>query len=264
MKARVLHVSDLHIRRQERLDALDPLQNLTEQLEPTLVLATGDLAHRGRLTELERAADFLRRLQCPLVAVPGNHDIPYTIARLTRPFALWRHVFGETEPVFRDEGLIVLGLNSVRPRRHQNGALSDRQLSRARDELRAAGDAFKIVAFHHHVVSPPWRAPNKAPVDQRDLVLRTLADAGADLVLSGHVHQAAIATQMEFEVFDASSSKGIVLAIAPGLGRPRPSRSGEAQGLNVYEVDPGSLTVTTLAWNGNDFAEVARRTFPRT
>jgi 3',5'-cyclic AMP phosphodiesterase CpdA len=263
VKPRVLHVSDLHIRRLEPLGTLEALRELATRLEPALVVATGDLAHRGRLVELERAADLLRGLQRPLLAVPGNHDIPYNLARLTRPFALWKQVFGEIEPVHHDDGLFVLGLNSVRPRRHQNGALSDRQLSRARDELRAAGDAFKIVAFHHHVASSPWRAPNKAPVDRRDLVLRTLAEAGADLVLSGHVHQAAIASRMEFEVFDASSSKGIVLAIAPGLGRPRPRRSGEAQGVNVYEVEPGSLTVTTLAWNGNDFAEVARRTFPR-
>jgi hypothetical protein len=100
-------------------------------------------------------------------------------------------------------------------------------------------------------------------VSRRDVVLHSLAAAGADLVVSGHVHQAAVATRPEFEVFDESPRKSLVLATVPGLGRPRPRRSGEAQGVNVYDVEPERLTVTTLAWNGADFAEVARRAFPR-
>jgi 3',5'-cyclic AMP phosphodiesterase CpdA len=236
---------------------------LSARLEPTLVLATGDLAHRGRLAELERAAELLRSLGRPLLVVPGNHDIPYTIARVTRPFRFWRDVFGDTEPVYRDDGLLVLGLNSVRPRRHQDGALSNAQLARARRELEAQSGAFRIVALHHHVASAPWRAPNKLPVDRRDLVLHALASAGADLVVSGHVHQASIASRREFEVLDEANPKSLVLATVPGLGRPRPRRRGEAQGVNVYDIEPETLTVTTLALNGADFEEVARRAFPR-
>jgi 3',5'-cyclic AMP phosphodiesterase CpdA len=263
VKARLLHVSDLHIRRLEPLVVVEALQSLSARLEPTLVLATGDLAHRGRHVELERAAELLRNLERPFLAVPGNHDIPYTVARFTRPFGLWRDVFGEAEPVYRDEGLLVLGLNSVRPSRHQEGALDDAQLARARAALEAAPGAFRIVALHHHVASAPWRAPNKAPVSRRELVLHVLASAGADLVVGGHVHQAAVTTQREFEVLDESTSRSVVLATVPGLGRPRPRRSGEAQGVNVYDIEPETLIVTTLAWNGDDFAEVARRSFPR-
>lgn len=262
MKARILHVSDLHIRRQQPLDSLGALQELSSRLEPGLVVATGDLAHRGRAEELERASESLRSLERPLLAVPGNHDIPYTVARLTRPFALWGRIFGETEPVHRDAGLLVLGLNSVRPRRHQDGALSDAQLARATSELEDAAGAFRVVALHHHVASPPWRT-NKAPVDRRDLVLRALASAGAELVVSGHVHQSAFASRSEFEVFDESSPRGLVLATVSGLGRPRPRRRGEAQGVNVYDVDDETLTVTTLAWNGAEFGEVAQRIFRR-
>jgi 3',5'-cyclic AMP phosphodiesterase CpdA len=241
---------------------LGSLQELSARLEPTLVLATGDLAHRGRLVELERAAELLRSLDRPLLVVPGNHDIPYTVARVIRPFALWRAVFGEPEPVHHEHGLLVLGLNSVQPRRHQDGALSDAQLARARRELEAETDAFKIVALHHHVASAPWRAPNKLPVSRRELVLRTLASAGVDLVVSGHVHQASVASRREFEVFE-NPPKSVVLATVPGLGRPRPRRSGEAQGANLYDVDAETLTVTTLAWNGVDFEQVASRVFPR-
>jgi hypothetical protein len=40
-------------------------------------------------------------------------------------------------------------------------------------------------------------------------------------------------------------------------------RCGEARGLNVYEVDDASLTVTTFAWDGNAFTENGRRAFGR-
>lgn len=77
------------------------------------------------------------------------------------------------------------------------------------------------------------------------------------------MHQAAIASRREFEVFDEKTQRSLVLATVPGLGRPRPRRSGEAQGANVYDVDAQTLTVTTFAWKGDDFEEVGRRVFPR-
>ena len=250
------------MKRLQSVEPLDALRELTTKVDPTLVVASGDLAHRGRLVELERCAEALRSLERPLLAVPGNHDIPYTLLRLTRPFALWSRVFGDVEPVFRADGLVVVGLNSVRPRRQQSGALSDAQLARVGGQLEEAQEAFKVVVFHHHVASAPWRT-NKPPVSRRDIVLQELARAGVDLVLGGHVHQAAIVERREFDVFDERVERGIVLATAPGLGRPRPRRRGEAQGVNVYDVDGSSLTVTTYAWNGNAFIAVGRRTFER-
>jgi hypothetical protein len=82
-------------------------------------------------------------------------------------------------------------------------------------------------------------------------------------VLSGHVHQVSIAERREFEVVGAAASKSLVLASVAGLGRPRPRRSGEAVGCNVYEWDASSITVVTHAWDGAGFAKVAHRVFTR-
>ncbi|HXF98087.1 MAG TPA: metallophosphoesterase [Gaiellaceae bacterium] len=264
MPARILHVSDLHLGRRETPEVGDAVRELAARLEPELVVATGDLAHRGRRAELERAAAFLRGLGRPLLAVPGNHDIPYTLpARAWWPFAEWQRVFGETAPVYRSETLVVCGLNSVRPWRHQDGALRASEVAAAAAVLREAPPgALRVVAFHHHVASAPWRT-RKPPVADRDAVLRALADAGAELVLSGHVHQAGAAERREFEVLEGPARGLLVLATVAGLGRPRPRRRGEARGVNVYEADAGSLTATTYAWDGAGLVELARRSFPR-
>lgn len=265
MAARVLHVSDLHIKREEPLEPLEALRDLVSRLEPELLLATGDLAHRGRPAQLERAAELLHSLGVPLLAIPGNHDIPYFVpARFTRAFADWHRVFGTTEPVYVSDGLFVAGLNSVRPWRQQSGALSNERLARATSRLgEAPVGALRVVALHHHLAAPPWRARGKRPLARRDRVLRLLAAAEVELVVSGHVHQAAIAERREFEAIEERGERSIVLVSAPGFGRPRPRRRGEARGVNVYEAGEDAMSVTTYAWDGNTFAEVGRRSFRR-
>jgi 3',5'-cyclic AMP phosphodiesterase CpdA len=263
--ARVLHVSDLHIGRREALEPLEALRDFASRLAPELLLATGDLAHRGRREQLERAAELLRGLDIPLLAVPGNHDIPYTFpARFTRAFADWHRIFGTTEPVFSSDRLFVVGLNSVRLWRQQSGALSDDRLARATSRLREASPgALRVVALHHHLAAPPWRAKGKRPLARRDHVLQTLAAAEAELVIAGHVHQAGIAERREFEALETGDERSLVLATAPGIGRPRPGRRGEARGVNVYEAGDDALTVATYTWDGSAFAEVGRRSFAR-
>jgi len=263
--ARVLHVSDLHLGRRETAVPAQALAELAEQLAPELVLATGDLAHRGRREQLERAAGLLRELRRPLLAVPGNHDLPYTFPRrFTRPFAEWERALGSPEPVHASDSLLVVGLNSVRPWRQQGGALAGEAVARAVARLREAPDtALRMVALHHHLAAPPWRAAHKRPLSRRGDVLHALAAAGAELIVGGHVHQASIAERREFRVVGGEPARTLVLATAPGLGRPRPRLLGEAQGANVYEADPETLAVVTYAWDGRSFVAVGRRTFAR-
>ena len=265
MTAGILHVSDLHIGRREAPEPVSALRDLAAELAPELVVATGDLGHRGRPDELGRAAELLRSLGPPLLAVPGNHDIPYTVpGRFTRTFAAWEDVFETTEPTYRSENVVCVGLSSVRPWRQQGGALSAEALARAAERLAAAPPgALRVVALHHQLAAPPWRARRKRPLRDRDDVLRSLAEAGAELVIGGHVHQAGVTERREFEVVEDGSRASLVLATAPGLGRPRPHRAGEARGLNVYEWDANALVVVTYVWDGSAFAETARRSFTR-
>jgi 3',5'-cyclic AMP phosphodiesterase CpdA len=239
------------------------LARLVDRLEPQVVVASGDLAHRGRRQELERAAELLRSLGPPVLAVPGNHDLPYTPSRVVRPWAEFERVWQTTEPTASEPGLHIVGLNSARPFRQQGGALSRAQLERAAERLAVAEDgALRVAVLHHHLIGAPWRAAHKRPVSRRNHVLRALVDAGTDLILAGHIHQAAVSERHEFEVVGNEACTAVV-AIAPGLGQPRPRRLGEARGLHVHEVDADAIVVRTFRWSRGDWALSAERRFLR-
>jgi 3',5'-cyclic AMP phosphodiesterase CpdA len=114
--ARLLHLSDLHVGTVEEPDVERALGSLIERVDPELIVASGDLTHRARPREHDRAAAFLKRLERPLLVVPGNHDIPWAFpARFTHPFREFERHWQTTEPVHQGDGLFVVGLNSVRP-----------------------------------------------------------------------------------------------------------------------------------------------------
>ena len=129
------------------------------------MIASGDLTHRGRRDQHERAAAFLRELGPPVLAVPGNHDIPYTLpGALHAPRGASSSASGQTtEPVYVGERVHVVGLNSVRPWRHQSGGVSDAQLERVAERLRRrAPGALRVVALHHQLIGAPWRIAEEA------------------------------------------------------------------------------------------------------
>jgi len=231
--------------------------------EPELIVATGDLTHRGRAAQHDRAATFLRSLGTPVVAVPGNHDIPYSFpARFTHPWREFDRVWETTEPVYTTEAVHLVGVNSVRPWRHQSGGVDDAQLARVSRRLAdAPTGALRVVALHHQMIGAPWRT-RKKPVARRNHVLAGLVDAGAELILGGHIHQCTVSERHEFEVLDPDA-RGVVVSIAPGLGRPRPHRRGEACGCVAYRADADSITVETSIWREGNWGLTAVRTFPR-
>jgi 3',5'-cyclic AMP phosphodiesterase CpdA len=261
--ARVLHLSDLHFGAgdDEAIERGVPV--LIERFAPELVVASGDLSHRGRRDQLERAARFLSALGRPVLAVPGNHDIPYAFpARFSRPFREFERQWQTTEPTYSSPTLHVIGLNSVRPWRHQSGGIRTAQLARAGERIAAGTDgAFRIAVLHHHLIGAPWRS-RKRPVARRNHVLASLVAAGADLILAGHIHQAAVSERREFEI-STGSERGAVVGIAAGLGQPRPRRQGEARGVHVFEIEPELLRVETYVWRDGDWGLTAERRFPR-
>jgi 3',5'-cyclic AMP phosphodiesterase CpdA len=260
---RLLHISDLHVGTREAPEVERSLASLIERLSPELVVASGDLTHRGRAEQHAAAASFLRALGPPVLAIPGNHDIPYTFpARFTRTFAEFERHWETTEPVYSSPALYVVGMNSVRAWRHQSGGIREQQLRRTSELFaHAPAGALKVAVLHHHLIGAPWRS-RKKPVSRRSHVLASLVDAGAELILAGHIHQGAVSERHEFEVI-RGDVRGVTVSVAPGLGQPRPDRRGEARGLHVYDCLESAIVVQTFVWRDDDWGLTAVRRFAR-
>ena len=263
MPLRFLHVSDLHFGAGSEAAIGQGLDSLVDALKPELIVVSGDLAHRGRRSELTQAHALLAGLGKPLLVGPGNHDIPgLGPGRFLRPFAEFERAWEDCEPVYRADGIFAVGINSVRPWRHQSGGVRQSQLDRtAALFAEAPQEALRVVVLHHHLIGAPWRS-RKKPVARRNHVLSALVDAGAELILAGHIHQAAVSERHEFEV-TGNDIRSVTVSVAPGLGQPRPQRQGEARGAQAYEVTEDAIAVETHVWRDGDWALTGVRRFPR-
>ena len=87
----IVHLSDIHFGRVDpRLVA--PLVDAVRAAAPDLVAVSGDLTQRARRRQFEQARAFLDKLPPPILAVPGNHDVPLfnLPARFLDPFGGYR------------------------------------------------------------------------------------------------------------------------------------------------------------------------------
>lgn len=258
----LLHVSDLHVGAGPSLgrETVENLQRIIAEHRPQLLVASGDLTHRNRVAEHDEAARLLRSLELPIVAVPGNHDIPaLPPRRFTRTFDAFRDVWMETEPAHHLADLSVVGLSSVRPWLYQEGLVTTAQLERVAIQLEVQPEAARVVVTHHHIASAPWRTA-KRPLLRRSKLLAALSRLEVDLVLAGHVHQSSTAAAAEFNV---GEGKSVVVSTTAGLGRPRPGRHAEARGCQLWQIDADELRCSTFSWVGEDIRVVGQHAFPR-
>ena len=187
---RILHLSDTHFGT-EREPVVQALLALAEALQPQLVLLGGDITQRARHSQFAAARRFIQALQRPALAVPGNHDIPLfnLVARVFDPYGGYRRALGATlEPVVETDGLLAIGVNTTRPGRHKNGQVSPAQVARVAQRLRQAGDDRLRVLLLHHPVRAAVESDRANLLIGADVAVPAWVDAGADLILGGHIH----------------------------------------------------------------------------
>jgi len=190
----IAHLSDLHF---GRIDphALNSLRAVLGEIAPDLLLITGDLTQSGRRREFEEAGRFLRSLDCPFFAVPGNHDAPvYNLAaRFFDPWGRFRRHIGESGvAAFENEDVLLIGVNTARraaPRLNWSyGKLRRRDIRAAAAEAAAeSGGRLVAIAAHHPFEKGAGRA-GAEPVGRAGIALEAFAEAGVDAVMTGHVH----------------------------------------------------------------------------
>jgi len=190
----LVHLTDLHFGCEDR-QALNAAAKFIDERKPDAVIVTGDISKDGLQSELDDACAWMRSLGVPAMLTPGNHDVPY--------YEMWARVFFPWDRIRRAQhGLQVdawhtpdwsiVPVNTARPWQFRlnwaQGEISRGQTAIAAADLqKAAPGALRIIITHH-----PLDWPNDAPI--KGLTrggprgLRKLADAGAELFLSGHLH----------------------------------------------------------------------------
>jgi 3',5'-cyclic AMP phosphodiesterase CpdA len=186
----LLQVSDPHFGT-EQAPVVEALAALARAQRPDVVVLSGDITQRARPAQFRAARAFVDRLGAPVLAVPGNHDVPLfdLWTRLRRPYARYCAAFGaDLEPVHRSADLLVVGVNTTRPARHKDGEVSAAQVEQVMRLLeRASAAQLRVVVVHQPVaVTRAEDLPNRLHGHQA--ALQRWAESGADLVLGGHIH----------------------------------------------------------------------------
>ena len=186
----LLQVSDPHFGT-ERAPVVEALVALAQRERPALVVLSGDITQRARPAQFRAARAFADRLGAPLLAIPGNHDLPLfdLLTRALRPYARYRAAFGDLlEPVFASDAWLVLGVNTTRPARHQNGEVSAAQVERVAARLAAATPGqLRIVVVHQPAAVVREEDAHDRLIGHAAALARWAA-AGADVVMGGHIH----------------------------------------------------------------------------
>lgn len=187
----LLQISDPHFGT-ERPAVVEALLQLAAEQKPQLGVVSGDITQRAGREQFAAARRFVDRLALPQTLVlPGNHDIPLynPLARVLWPYGRYSEVFGnELEPVVDTPEWLVICVKTTRRWRHKDGEVSPAQVERVAKRLAAAGPhQLRVVATHQPLLAT--RRSDRANVlHGAAAAVRRWAAAGADIVLSGHIH----------------------------------------------------------------------------
>lgn len=189
----LFHMSDIHFGVEDRA-AVAWFADAVRDEMPSAVICTGDLTQRATHAQFAAATAFFETLPVPVTLEPGNHDMPYynLWERFTQPYKRYGTLANAVSRPLEFDDLVLVPLKTtvrIQPRfPWSDGFVKRDALAQTVTALEAlSGDSrFKLVTGHHPLV--PAQEGAKNPTIGGDNAVAKLAAAGADAVLSGHVH----------------------------------------------------------------------------
>jgi len=241
----LVHLSDLHF---GRVDAqiIEPLIKTISKINPNLVAISGDLTQRARSHQFREARAFLDRLPQPQIVVPGNHDVPLhnVFTRFLQPLDKYkRYITDDLQPVYADEEIVVVGVNTARSLTIKGGRINEDQVARIREKLCESGAAVVKAVVTHHPFDLPEGYNDRDLVGRAQMAMTSLAECGADLFLAGHLH--IIHTGHTAKRYNIRGHSALV--VQAGTASSTRER-GEANSFNVIRIERPNITVERLSW----------------
>ena len=265
----ILHISDLHFGPPYVPRVGESLVRLAPDLEPDVIVASGDFTQRARREQFEQAQQFLDRLpRVPLVVAPGNHDVPLyrIVERLFQPHRLYLEFISDRlDQVHRIEGMTIVALNSTAPRRAiSNGRISRWQLEfAARAFERAGPEDIKVVVTHHHLApAPDYEGGQVMPKAKR--AIDRFDQLGVNLILGGHLHRAYIGNSLD--VYPGIERERGIIIVQSGTSTSRRGRAREREknSFNLITIDEPGIRITHYMYfeDLDGFGPISRHLFP--
>lgn len=248
MTIRLAHLSDIHFGG-ENAAAVAAATAYVNAGAFDLAIVSGDLTRFAEVAEFEAAAAWLSTLKAPKLVTPGNHDAPYLAwaERIFAPFRRYERLIGAAPAqAYEAAGLAVRGLNTARgaqPRLNwSKGQIAKPQVRDALAWLASQTACVRIVVCHHPLTEMIG-GPMTARVWGGEAAARDFAEAGVDLVLSGHIHAPF--------VWPYPFADGRTYAVGAGTLSLR--ERGVPPSFNVVEIEEATIRVAALQWTGSHY-----------
>lgn len=242
---RVLHISDLHFGRIHP-PAIESLEQflLRQDKKVDLIIMTGDWTQRARPSQFKQAADFIRRLNAPVLSIPGNHDVPLYnfLKRFLLPFHHYNlFIKPLTMDLYEDPELVVVGLRTATIRRTVEGRIMSRDIARVEENFKKADSkALRVIACHHPLYEKglPGKIGPRSRIDK-------IMNHHPHLVLSGHLHLSGV------EMLERQDGhKTLHLSAGSALSN---RLRGQGNNFNILEIDNLKVTIETYFLKDNGF-----------
>jgi 3',5'-cyclic-AMP phosphodiesterase len=177
----IAHISDLHVGSPFFVpNLMNRVIVEVNELEPDVVICTGDLTNEGYRQEYKNAVAYLSRIEAPVFTIPGNHD-----ARNVG-YLHFEELIGARHWTTDVRGVRIIGADSSEPDLNE-GQIGRERYEWIKDQLVVPAD-LRIFAIHHHLLPVPGTGRERSIVNDAGDLLEVLIRAGCNIVLSGHKH----------------------------------------------------------------------------
>ncbi len=245
---RILQFSDIHFGVEHKRACAAAL-DWAHDTPSDLILITGDITQKGYPDEFAAAGEWIKAMPTPRFVIVGNHDVPYwdVAARLFYPWRAFEEATGHPahDGEFISDTVMVRGVVTARGWQARpnwsKGVIDLDQTRRAAEALRAAPvGALRILACHHPLIEMIG-TPMTGDVKRGDAAAEIFAEAGVDLITTGHVH---VPFALPIDLSDRCS-------YAIGCGTLSHRERGTPPSFNEIVWDKHQITVNAIAWTGS-------------
>ncbi len=180
---KIVQISDLHVGSQFISEKFDLLLSEVNEINPDVIVITGDLTNEGLVKEYQKAKLLITKFNAKkIITISGNHDYRNT------GYLLFKKYFPLQTINELGDNVVLITVGTARPDRN-DGEVGYRQNLWISRTLQKYQDRVKIVAMHHHLIAIPDTGSDQLTVVDAGDVLRTILETNVDIVLCGHKHR---------------------------------------------------------------------------